>query len=107
MLGAAALLQFVALAMGVSVISMAVTMSEIFKPMRMFIGRRNLWFGKLFSCPYCFSHWVSLGTVLLMDYRFPFWSFWPSTVLTTFALIVCSAPFSWVLFRSYADMSLE
>lgn len=101
------LVQFLVLAMGVSVVSMAVTLSEIFKPMRQFIGKRSRWFGKLFSCPYCFSHWVSLGAVLVSDFRLPFWGYWPSTVLTTFALIVCCAPFSWVLFRSYSDMSVD
>jgi hypothetical protein len=94
-------------AMGVAVISMAVTMSSIFQPFRTWLGKKNKWLGKLFSCPYCFSHWVSLAMVLALGLQLPFWSHWMSTIALTFSLIVLSAPFSWALFSSYSVMGIE
>jgi hypothetical protein len=94
-------------AMGVSVISMAVTMSELFKPFRGFVASKNKWAGQLVSCPYCFSHWVSAAVVLVLGLHLPFWSHEVSTVALIFALIVLSAPFSWVLFASYSVMGVE
>lgn len=47
------------LALAVSAISVTVTKSSVAKPMREWIKSRSPFLGKLFSCPYCFSHWVS------------------------------------------------
>ena len=42
---------------------MTVTRSAIFAPMREAIEKRSEWFGELFSCQYCFSHWLSFAAV--------------------------------------------
>lgn len=44
-------------------ISMTITQTEIFAPLREFAKSKNLTIGHLFSCFYCFSHWVVIGGV--------------------------------------------
>lgn len=46
--------------------TLTVTKSEIFRPLREAI--LNPWLRKLLSCPYCFSHWGALFSILLMYY---------------------------------------
>ena len=57
------LLKIVVLSFVVSPICLTVTKTEVFKPLRVFIKSKSGWLGKLFSCPYCFSHWTSFGAV--------------------------------------------
>lgn len=57
---------FVGTAMAVSAISVTVTRSTVFKPLREWLEKKAWLHGKiaeLFSCPYCFSHWVSFAGV--------------------------------------------
>lgn len=53
----------VVLSMGIAAVAMTVTRSAIFGPMRDAIEKRSEWFGELFSCQYCFSHWLSFAAV--------------------------------------------
>ncbi len=53
-------------AIAVGVIVTTVTKASIFKPLREFLKRKNKWLGKLFSCSYCFSHWVSAIAALFL-----------------------------------------
>jgi len=62
-----ALFQIIVLAFAAAAISTTITKAFIFAPMREWIFKRNEWFGELFSCPYCMSHWV--GFVLVAIYR--------------------------------------
>jgi len=57
------LLKIVVLAFAVSPIALTVTKTKVFKPLRTFLMAHCEWLGKLFSCPYCFSHWTSFAMV--------------------------------------------
>lgn len=59
------LTSIVALSLAVAVISMTMTKAKVSKPLRERIKARSEWFGELFSCPYCFSHWVSIAFVAI------------------------------------------
>jgi hypothetical protein len=43
----------------VATISMTVCRSAIFKPLRTYLEELSPFWGGLFKCTYCFSHWVS------------------------------------------------
>lgn len=52
----------------VGVVSLTVTRSLIFKPIREWFDERNEFLADLFGCPYCFSHWVSaVFSVLFLE----------------------------------------
>lgn len=56
--------QIITFALAVAAVSLTVTKSSIFQPLR------DRWegipfLGKLVQCPYCFSHWVAMGLVAL------------------------------------------
>jgi len=75
------LIKIVVLSFMVSPICLTVTRTKVFEPFRDFIKSKSKWLGKLFSCPYCFSHWtcfvvvavfkpivISSGCFFLIDY---------------------------------------
>lgn len=43
----------------VGVISTTITKARVFREWRMFLKRHSKWWGDLFSCAYCMSHWVA------------------------------------------------
>jgi hypothetical protein len=57
-------LSLVIVSLAVSTVSMTMTKAKISKPLREYIKSRNAWLHGLFSCPYCFGHWVSFVAVL-------------------------------------------
>lgn len=57
------LIQMAALAVAISVASVTLTMSAIFRRPRRWIAERSEFFGTLAHCPYCVSHWLALGAV--------------------------------------------
>lgn len=56
----------VLLSMCVSTISLTITKSRIFSPLRFWVVKRNERVGSLLSCPYCISHWVAAFFVVLL-----------------------------------------
>lgn len=50
----------VMLSMTVSVISLTVTKTKVFKSLRAWVKNKSEFFGELFTCPYCFSFYPSL-----------------------------------------------
>lgn len=59
------LLKIAVLSFVVSAITLTVTKTKVFKPLRTFLLSHCEWLGKLFSCPYCFSHWTSFAMVAI------------------------------------------
>lgn len=49
------------LALVVSAMSMTISKTEIFLPLRSWIYEHNEWLGRLLRCPYCTSHWLAFG----------------------------------------------
>jgi hypothetical protein len=64
-----------------------VVKSEIFEAPRNFVKSRSPWFGKLFSCGYCFSVWAALGVAFLLGLSYDLTG-WPWVDLGLFGLIV-------------------
>lgn len=58
----------------IAVVSMDVSKTSIFSPLRTRIAKISPWAGKLISCPWCFSHWVALVVVLALRVN-PVWLF--------------------------------
>lgn len=58
-------INLLAVSMAVAVVCLTVTKATVFNKVRARIGESSEFFGELFSCPYCFSHWVSVAFVLL------------------------------------------
>src|SRR6185369_1283878 len=59
------LLPFILLGLCCGVISYTLTKGSIFGPLRVWVIERTYWLGKLMQCPYCMSHWVALGAMLV------------------------------------------
>jgi len=58
-------LQALILSLVVGTVSMTISETKIFKPLREFMEKKNRRLGELVRCPYCTSHWVSLFFVIL------------------------------------------
>ena len=73
------LLMLLVLAMPVACIAWTVTHEDIFKEPREYCARRShearglfaRKFFYLFTCEYCFSHWVTLGVLIATGFRSP------------------------------------
>ena len=84
------------LAPAVAVVSMTVTMSKLFSPLRKVAKSGSEWLGELLSCPYCISHWVALAAVLVLV---PFTSVaW--VVAQVFTLVAFAMPWCWLIYQS-------
>lgn len=52
-------IQLITISFAVASISYTISKSSIFYRFRYFIKNHSDFFGELFSCPYCLSHWIS------------------------------------------------
>ena len=90
----AGLLVLLVLAMPVAAIAWTVTHEEIFREPRDYclersqhaasFAARKLFY--MFTCEFCFSHWVALGMLLLTDFRLVFPD-WRGLLIGGFALV--------------------
>jgi hypothetical protein len=63
---------------------------------------QSLWLGKLFTCPYCMSHWVALGAMLVYRPRMIVSnSLIADYLVTGFALAGLSALFAATIFKLF------
>ena len=93
------------IALAGSTISMTLTKAMIFKPLRDKIKSKSDFFGDLFTCPYCMSHWVNL---LLLELTQPsLLSLFPriiipgvNHVLVWLALVAISAYGSGLIYKA-------
>jgi hypothetical protein len=82
----------------VASVSYTVTDALVFKPFREWTEKRSHVFGKLFSCGYCLSHWISFFMVWLFEIDlfisgYGFIDFFLSAIA-----IVWIAAFQWIIF---------
>ncbi len=83
--------QLVALASAVSAISVTLTKSQLFASMRTWVRSQSRWLGKLASCHYCMSHWVSFVMVAIYQ-PVVVAKWWPIDLLVSaFILVAISA----------------
>ena len=85
------MLNFIILSMAVSVISLTLTKSRLFLPVRFWFGSKgNRLVSDFITCPYCLSHWVAI--VLVVAYKVRLVSLWlPIDYLITAFAVVCIA----------------
>lgn len=104
------LYHLVIISMAVSVISLTVTKTKVFKPMRAWIKERSEFFGELFSCPYCFSFYPSIAFILLYAEKlrliYNFTGFLSAIDLTVsyFAVICLASFFTGWIYRSISQI---
>lgn len=68
------MLEVVYLSFVTASISFTVTETRVFQSFRGWIKDRNRLLGDLFSCGYCFGHWVSFGLTAIYTPRlFQYW----------------------------------
>ncbi len=85
------------LALPIASIAWTVTHEEVFREVREFCVRRNqcarslFWrkFFYLFTCEYCFSHWVSLVFLAITRYKL-LYDDWRGYLVALFALVYVS-----------------
>jgi hypothetical protein len=89
--------QLLILAVPVAWIAWTVTREEVFREVREFFAARSRHgrtlagrkFSYLFTCEYCFSHWVTLGLLFVYDFKLVFTD-WRG-YLVAFAALVWTA----------------
>jgi hypothetical protein len=88
------LLTALVLAMPIAAISWTVTHEEVFREPREYCSRRSESAGSLperkffylFTCEYCFSHWVTLAFLALTDFKL-LYDDWRGYVISGFTLV--------------------
>lgn len=93
--------QILWLSLATTAISLTITRARIFKEIRESIDSRSEWLGDLIHCPYCTSHWVSLGFCLGYQPRLVE-SDWLAVdvIVSGFVIVALSALFSGLVFTS-------
>jgi hypothetical protein len=93
------------LSLPVSAISLTVTKSSLFERLREWALERNKWLGKLVSCPYCMSHWVSFALVAWYQPRVVQSGAWPvDLIISAFAIVAICQPVSFAVLHSFKNM---
>lgn len=88
----------------VAPVTLTITKAGIFAPLRNFIASKSKWLGELARCPYCMSHWVSLGTVVLFKpVVLDDWA--PNLLFCVFSLVSVSSWVMWAVFTAHSGMS--
>ena len=62
---ASALPECILIALASGSISMTITQTELFAPLRAWTAKKNAMLGHLFHCFYCMSHWVVFAGMLV------------------------------------------
>lgn len=94
------------LALPVSVISLTITRSSLFDHLRKWMVERNEWLGKLVTCPYCTSHWVSFALVAWYQPRMLQSAWLPvDLMISAFAIVALAMPISFVVLCSFKNMA--
>jgi hypothetical protein len=102
------------LAIPISTIAWTVTHEEIFRDLREYLARRSQEasslagrkFTYLFTCEYCFSHWVTLLFLLLTGYRLLL-DDWRGYIISFFALVWMANVYMSLYSRLRVDITSE
>ena len=88
--------QVILLSIVTASISFTVAEMKLFAPFREWIKRKSSLFGELFSCGYCFGHWIAF--ILVAIYRprlFQFW--WLLDYFLTALVVAWLAAVQWII----------
>jgi hypothetical protein len=95
----------VILVLPTAAISVTITRASVFEPLRVWVGQNSKWLGKLISCPYCLSHWVSFLMVAIYQPVVIQSSLRLVDLLSSaFAIVALTSPISWLVYRSFKSM---
>jgi hypothetical protein len=91
------LLQLAVLSIPVAIIAWTVTHEEVFREPREYCERRvdrarSLWerkFFYLFTCEFCFSHWVAFGFLVITQFKL-LYADWRGYLIAFFSLVYLS-----------------
>jgi Protein of unknown function (DUF1360) len=90
----------------IAVISLIITRSGLFKPIRSSMSRWKL-LGELISCPFCTSVWVSMGLAffipLLIATQYMGLNYW----ITVFTNVAVAAPIMGKIFKSIESLEIQ
>ncbi|EKO3905372.1 DUF1360 domain-containing protein [Vibrio fluvialis] len=90
------------LAIGAASISITITQTELFVPLRAFTERLGHMTGYLFRCFYCMSHWVVIAGVAIYQPVVAQSSYWlVDLVVSAFFTITLSSFFSGLMFKVF------
>ncbi|TQV74167.1 hypothetical protein FKG94_16290 [Exilibacterium tricleocarpae] len=90
------------LALSASCLSITVTQTELFAPMRAWISQKNSLIGHLFQCFYCLSHWVVFVGIFVYQPTLVSSSFkFIDLVISAFFTIGLSTFFSGIVFKVF------
>ena len=67
-MGANMLIELVYLSLATATVSVTVSQTEIFKPVRDYVNNKIKWLHYLVTCSYCMCHWVAGALVLVTSY---------------------------------------
>jgi hypothetical protein len=98
--------QLVLLSIACGAISMTVSKSKVFLPVRRWIKSWSVFLGEGLACPYCTSHWVAF---ILMLIYFPRVLHSGVTVIDfcveTMVVVAMASMTAWVVYSAYAAMT--
>jgi len=77
-------------------ISFTVTETKLFKPFREWTKRKSKFLGELFSCGYCFGHWVAFALTAIYRPRL-LESWWLTDYFLTALVIAWLSGLQWAL----------
>lgn len=78
-------------------ITLTVTRSKLFSDLRQWTVNRSEFFGELVTCPWCFSHWVSLLVMLASGWHTNFF-------IQVMAVVAIAAPIQWLAMQSISGL---
>ena len=81
-------------ALAIASIATTITRAKVFRWLRVWIADKSEFWGDLFSCPYCFTHWLSIAYILLCQQEVcvtatGFW--WLDGIVSIFAVVTAAA----------------
>ncbi len=94
-----ALYTSVILALAIASASTTISRAKVFESVREAIGRKSEWLGKLISCAYCTSHWLSFGAVAIYRPRLIHHFLIVDLMITAFVIVTLASFGSWALIR--------
>jgi hypothetical protein len=98
------MLKILEMGLVVGVISVTITKSSLFESLRDWMWEKSGNFlGKLFSCPYCMSHWVALVMVIWGNPGLIVHPY--ELVKEIFCVIGVAMVAGWVVYRSYMGIA--
>lgn len=77
-------------------LSFTITETKIFEPLREWLKKKNSFLGNLFSCGYCFGHWIAFALTAIYKAKL-FDSWWLQDYFFTAVVIAWLAGLQWIL----------